>query len=323
MNKLIYVAFILLITSIVVPSIISVAEKKNSDTEFDIHEVLAQQNFYVTVEAGFSDDLQAKKTIEFTEGINPFTFSAGDRLYVRAVIKGSSPEKILAGFLNISDMTEKNATKAKFSGGLTPYIWDNTQNKYVSTKHDFNNVDDPLSECEGIFAMFVDRTADNFKVCDEDRRGSFSVCLAADVNSLVIKCLEVFGWYDNSTKYVALTSDNPGTCAPIFNYSISGGLRPNASYNVFYVSSLTDDKSIPTYSIGTVTADAEGKVGFACYNYCASDNHIHEIRFVNKKDNSDVKHITLGMKTVASRVYNITSTVTTESRAMAMANIAQ
>ena len=167
--------------------------------------------------------------------------------------------------------------------------------------------------------MFVDKEADNFKVSDEDRRGSYSVCIAPDANVLQRKSLEIFGWYNDSTKFVALDSDNLGNSAPIFNFSISGGLTPNASYNVVYMSSShTESNEYSSYPLGSVKADAEGKVEFACYNFCANDSHVHEIRFVNSRDNTDVKHVTCGMKVVASKVYNITSEATAVDRTIAM-----
>lgn len=317
MKQFCYVAFALLLLSIIIPSVYKVVER-NSDQKsiMDVHEARAQQCFFVTVDAGFQNR-QGKSSIDFFDGEERFTLRSGDRLYVRAVISGTAPEKILAGFLNMEDF-EKGASKAQFKGALSPYIWREDQNRYVSTKYDFSNVDDPLSECESVFAMLVDKDVDNFKVSDEDKRGSFSVCIAPNVKTLRKKCLEIFGWYDSESNYVALSSDNPGTSAPIFNYSITGGLTPNASYNVFYVS--TSDSDCPTYSLGAITADPEGKVDFACYNYCADNAHVHEIRFVNKRDNNDVKHVTLGMKSVANRVYNISGAATTENLAMAMVN---
>lgn len=322
MKQFCYVAFALLILSIVVPSVNKIVERNShSQSIMDVHEAMAQQNFYVTVEAGFQNS-RGKISTSIGEGDERIALRSGDRLYVRAVISGTAPEKIMAGFLTIQDL-EKGDTKAVFKGALSPYEWSESQSRYVNSKHDFSNLDDPLSECEGVFAMLVDKDVDNFKVGAEDKRGCFSVCIAPDVNSLRKKCLEVFGWYDSTTNFIALNSDDPGTSAPIFNYSISGGLTPNASYNVYYASSSSSaDKEFPTYSLGTVTADSEGKVDFACYNYCANDAHVHEIRFVNKRDNSDVKLVTLGMRSVANRVYNISGAATSESHTMAMANSA-
>jgi len=322
MKQFCYVAFALLLLSIIVPSVNKIVERNNhSQSVMDVYEAKVQQSFFVTVEAGFQNS-RGKTSIVLNDDDNRIALRAGDRLYVRAVISGTAPEKILAGFLTILD-PEKGDSKAVFKGALSPYEWVESQSCYVNAKHDFNNLDDPLSECENVFAMLVEKDVDNFKVCPEDKRGSFSVCLAPDVNTLRKKCLEVFGWYDSATNFIALNSDDPATSAPIFNYSISGGLTPNESYNVYYASSSSSaDKEFPTYSIGTVTADPEGKVDFACFNYCANDTHVHEIRFVNKRDKNDVKLVTLGMKTVANRVYNITGAASSENHAMAMANSA-
>ncbi len=287
----------------------------------DIHEAVAPQTYYVSMDAGFMNSTENKSSVEFVEGSNHIKLRQGDKLYVRAVISGTIPEKLLAGFITLNDELEKGASKAKFSGALSPYIWDESRNVYVHTKHDFSNLDDPLSECENVFAMFVDRDADNFKVSDEDRSGSYSVCIAPDVNALQRKSLEAFGWYDDSTKFIALDSDNLGNSAPIFNYSISGGLKPNASYNVFYVSSSNSAANVsPSYSLGTVKADSEGRVEFACYNFCTNDNNAHEIRFVNSNDKSDVRQVSYGVRAVASRVYNVTSEATSVDRTIAMAD---
>ena len=290
-------------------------------TVMDIHETVAPQTFYVSMDAGFVNNSQHKSTIEFVEGSNRIKLRQGDKLYVRAVISGTSPEKLLAGYLTLNDEVGKNDSKAKFSGALSPYVWDESKNVFVNTKYDFKDLDNPLKECENVFAMFVDKDADNFKVSDEDRRGSYSVCIAPDANVLQQKSLEVFGWYDDSTKFVALDSDNLGNSAPIFNFSISGGLTPNASYNVVYMSSSnTASNEFSSYSLGTVKADSNGRVEFACYNFCANDNHVHEIRFVNSRDKSDIKQVTCGMKVTASKVYNITSEATPVDHTMAMVN---
>lgn len=290
-----------------------------NSTVMDVHEHVAPQTYYVSMDAGFVNNIRKKSSVEFVEGSNRIKISQGDRLYVRAVISGTVPEKLLAGYVTLNEELEKGASKAKFSGALSPYVWDESRNVFVDAKHDFKDLDDPLKECENVFAMFVERDADNFKVSNEDRRGSYSVCIAPDANILQRKSIELFGWYNDSTKFVALNSDNLGNTAPIFNFSISGGLTPNASYDVVYMSSSnTASNDNSSYPIGTVKADSEGKVDFACYNFCANDNHNHEIRFINSKDNTDVKHVTCGMKVAASKVYNITSEATNVDRTIAM-----
>ena len=231
MKSPVSIFLLLLILSIIVPSTISFVEKIGDKKAMAEIEASAQQSYYVTVDAGFSNGAQGKTSIELSDGISHVVLSSGDRLYVRAVISGTAPEKILAGYLTMSDV-EKGAPKATFNGALLPYEWNESQNRYVNTKHDFNNVDDPLSECENVYAMFVGKDADNFRIGDDDKRGFYSASIASDVKTLRMRCLEVFGTYDNSTRFIALNSDNPSVCAPIFNYSISGGLTPNATYNV-------------------------------------------------------------------------------------------
>jgi hypothetical protein len=316
---IIHVLFLLTLALIPVGSRYLSRILDENTTVMDIHETVAPQTFYVSMDAGFMNSNQNKSTVEFVEGANVIKLCQGDKLYVRAVISGTSPEKLLAGYLTLNDEVGKKDSKAKFSGALSPYVWDESKNVFVNAKHDFKNLDDPLKECENVFALFVDKDADNFKVSNEDRRGSYSVCIAPDANVLQRKSLEIFGWYNDSTKFVALDSDNLGNSAPIFNFSISGGLTPNASYNVVYMSSShTESNEYSSYPLGSVKADAEGKVEFACYNFCANDSHVHEIRFVNSMDNTDVKHVTCGMKVVASKIYNITSEATSVDHTIAM-----
>jgi len=316
---IIHVLFLLTLALIPVGSRYLSRILDENTTVMDIHETVAPQTFYVSMDAGFMNSNQNKSTVEFVEGANVIKLCQGDKLYVRAVISGTSPEKLLAGYLTLNDEVGKKDSKAKFSGALSPYVWDESKNVFVNAKHDFKNLDDPLKECENVFALLVDKDADNFKVSNEDRRGSYSVCIAPDANVLQRKSLEIFGWYNDSTKFVALDSDNLGNSAPIFNFSISGGLTPNASYNVVYMSSShTESNEYSSYPLGSVKADSEGKVEFACYNFCANDSHVHEIRFVNSRDNTDVKHVTCGMKVVASKIYNITSEATSVDHTIAM-----
>ena len=316
---IIHVLFLLTLALIPVGSRYLSRILDENTTVMDIHETVAPQTFYVSMDAGFMNSNQNKSTVEFVEGANVIKLCQGDKLYVRAVISGTSPEKLLAGYLTLNDEVGKKDSKAKFSGALSPYVWDESKNIFVNAKHDFKNLDDPLKECENVFALLVDKDADNFKVSNEDRRGSYSVCIAPDANVLQRKSLEIFGWYNDSTKFVALDSDNLGNSAPIFNFSISGGLTPNASYNVVYMSSShTESNEYSSYPLGSVKADSEGKVEFACYNFCANDSHVHEIRFVNSRDNTDVKHVTCGMKVVASKIYNITSEATSVDHTIAM-----
>lgn len=319
-NKFILHVLVLLTLALIPIGSTYLARVLNENTTvMDIHETVAPQTFYVSMDAGFMNSIQNMSSVELVEGSNRIKLCQGDRLYVRAVISGTEPEKLLAGYVTLTDELEKGASKAKFSGALSPYVWDESKNVFVNAKHDFKDLDDPLKECENVFAMYVERDADNFKVSDEDRRGSYSVCIAPDANVLQRKSLEVFGWYNDSTKFVALDSDNLGNSAPIFNFTISGGLTPNASYDVVYMSSSnTASSESSSYPIGSVKADSEGKVEFACYNFCANDNHNHEIRFINSRDNSDVKHVTCGMKVAASKVYNITSEATSVDRTIAM-----
>lgn len=209
-NHFLLHVLVLLAIAVVIPSGSKYLSRILNDdrTVMDIHEADAPQTLYVSLDAGFMNGGTNRSSVELIKGSKHIRLRQGDRLYVRAVIKGSFPEKLLAGYLTLTDEVGKKDSKAKFSGALSPYVKDENRNVFVSARHEFNNLDDPLSECEDVFAMFVERNADNFKVSDEDKRGSYSVRIASDVETLQNKHLEVFGRYDESARFIALDLDN-------------------------------------------------------------------------------------------------------------------
>ncbi len=209
-NHFLHVVVLLAIAVIVPSGSKYLARIFNDDrTVMDIHEADAPQTLYVSLDAGFMNGGTNRSSVELIKGSNHLRLRQGDRLYVRAVIKGTFPEKLLAGYLTLTDEVEKKDSKEQFRGALSPYVRDESRNVYVSTRHDFRNLDDPLSECDDVFAIFVERNADNFRVSDEDKRGYYSMHIASsDVETLQKKSLEVFGWYDESARFIALDLDN-------------------------------------------------------------------------------------------------------------------
>lgn len=299
-----YVVVALLVTA----TLVSYFFKRGTMPQTDPAELGAPQAVYVSVDASFMDSK------------SHLSFKNDHRLYVRAVISGTNPEQIVAGYLNI-DGTQVKRTDATFDGGLSLYEWDDTNRKYVAANHTFNNEEDPLSECESIFAMLVEKNADNFTVCGKDKRGSFTSCIAPDANKLIKKCTEVFGWYDADTKCFALDSDNPGLYNTIVNYSINGGLNPHGAYDVFqeFCSSHGSDMNCGATHLGSITADAHGGVSFSCFNYCCNNDKRHEIRFVNKNNKDDVK-LVQAMLIPNGKICDIYATATPEPHVMAMAD---
>ena len=291
--------------------------KKTAET--DVCETVAPQQYNVSVEASLVNGIHTNGTRETVGGIGDPVIKSDDRLYVRAVITGTAPEKILAGYLSFAGTSGTDATSAIFSGDLSSYEWSDAKNGYIATTHIFNNIDDPFSECEGIFAMLVKKDADNFSVDENNKRGSYSVPIAADADTLITKCLEIFGWYDGETKCIALNTDNPGYYTPILNFSVSGGLTPNATYDVFYIAySAPNVGSLYYSSLGCVTADANGKASFACFDFCPDPEQHDEIRFINRSDKDDVKFIASGMNLTQNMVYDITMSAIPELRTMAL-----
>ena len=53
------------------------------------------------------------------------------------------------------------------------------------------------------------------------------------------------------------------------------------------------------------TADAQGKVSFACFGNTFPD-YYHQLRFENNADAADIRIVDLGQKSLAAKVYNIT-----------------
>lgn len=55
----------------------------------------------------------------------------------------------------------------------------------------------------------------------------------------------------------------------------------------------------------TVQADDKGQVSFACLAVTITD-YLHILSFENTENNSDVKTVNLGRKTLEAKVYNVT-----------------
>ena len=184
-NHFLHVVVLLAIAVIVPSGSKYLARIFNDDrTVMDIHEADAPQALYVSLDAGFMNGGTNRSSVELIKGSNHLRLRQGDEV-------------------------EKKDSKEQFRGALSPYVRDESRNVYVSARHDFRNLDDPLSECDDVFAILVERNADNFRVSDEDKRGYYSMHIASsDVETLQKNSLEVFGWYDESARFIALDLDN-------------------------------------------------------------------------------------------------------------------
>ena len=76
----------------------------------------------VTVTAG-AGIVQTKSAVVKVGTIRSLSFTTGDRLYVRGLITGTDPQKIVAGYLDIEGTPDEGATHADFSGDLSVYVF--------------------------------------------------------------------------------------------------------------------------------------------------------------------------------------------------------
>ena len=273
------------------------------------------QTVHVTVGAGFADDnngsgTPSTRSAVVTEGTTrKLTFTAGDRLYVRGEITGTSPQKIVAGYLDIVGTPASGATTATFSGDLSVYEYNSSTYAYENSSNTFTT-DDPLSECSEVDGVLVHKDAVGFCVYD-DKFGYYTTTTASSVDALMTQSLSVYGYYNSLGKqfiFNVFDYEYGGTqyCTPIFNCVISG-LKPNTTYDVTHIYKTNFEKAIDGHGsgLGAVTSDADGKATFACYGVCKKTENYHILNFISS-DKSDDRNVYLGTKALTSKVYNIT-----------------
>ena len=272
------------------------------------------QTVHVTVGAGFADDnngsgTPSTRSAVVTEGTaRKLTFTAGDRLYVKGEITGTSPQKIVAGYLDIVGTPASGATTATFSGDLSVYEYNSSTYAYENSSHTFTT-DDPLSECSEADGVLVHKDAVGFFV-DDDKFGYYTTTTASSVDALMTQSLSVYGYYNSLGKqfiFSVFDYEYGGTqyCTPIFNCVISG-LKPNTTYDVTHIYKTNFEKAIDGHGsgLGAVTSDADGKATFACYGACKKAENYHILNFISS-DKSDDRNVYLGTKALTSKVYNI------------------
>ena len=242
-----------------------------------------------------------KSTVIKKDGNRMLNFDEGDRLYVRGLITGTSPQKIVAGYLSIDGVYD--GTSVTFQGDLDIFVKDG--GAYVAGTHDFEG-NEPLEQCSDILGILVHAGAgESFTVDASSKVGSYTTAVATQVEDLMTKCLPVYGYYDNGSIPLSV-GDADDCCHPIFNCALSG-LTPEATYTLVYRKG-DDIASIDfTQTLGIITADNTGYVAFACYvSGTTTAKEYHGFLLTNTADDTDVKITSLGTKALTSKVYNVT-----------------
>ena len=268
----------------------------------------APKTVHITVGANMGEP-QTRSAVVTEDGTRTLTFTTGDRLYVWGRITGTDPQKIVAGYLDMVGTPADGATTASFSGDLSVYVYNSSEDRYDASSHPFVT-DDPLGECTVAYGTLVHKDAVGFTV-GADKWGEYSSRVASTVNDLMTTMLCVQGTYNSGTKSFPLSVDLWGYssdewCAPIFNCTISG-LKPSTTYEVSHIYKATFEDALDEHGnyLGTITSDAEGNATFACYNVCVKAAKYHVLNFL-ATDYSDDRNVYLGSKALADKVYNIT-----------------
>ena len=268
----------------------------------------APKTVHITVGANMGEP-QTRSAVVTEDGTRTLTFTAGDRLYVWGRITGTDPQKIVAGDLDMVSTPADGATTVSFSGDLSVYGYNSSEDRYDASSHTFST-DDPLGECTVAYGTLVHKDAVGFTV-GADKWGEYSSRVASTVDDLMTTMLCVQGTYNSGTKSFPLSVDLSGYssdeyCAPIFNCTISG-LKPNTTYAVSHIRSTSFENALDAHGndLGTITSDAEGNTTFACYSVCVKAEKYHVLNFLSD-DYTDDRNVYLGSKALADKVYNIT-----------------
>jgi len=276
---------------------------------------------FVTVGADYG---QTKSAVVAENGKRTLTFTSGDRLYVRGVLKeendplGASQEKVIvAGYVSPTSISA-DGFHAQFSGELDVYegefvanAWelDDHPTQYAvtnfqKTTFDFADPEHPLDECMWAHAMLVhENGADLFILREQDLTGSY---LEGDtpfvnVDELMTRFLRVNGNYEKVSRSFTLGVDEDWN-RPILNCSISG-LTPGDTYSVRYAYGPSAEMEYSS-KLGNVKADADGAISVAFFGLKETGLY-HGLRFFNLEDSDDGFTAAFGQKTLENKVYNI------------------
>lgn len=233
------------------------------------------------------------------------TFTAGDRLYVKELLKNDGTRKYLAGYLDIVGSPAAGATIASFSGDLSVYLADGTPSTY-----DFGDADPLTADVAEAWFVPADAPAGFIVENINALPTNDAKMIAADVNTLMVSAMHVRGSYNGSTKSFSLSGQKP-----ILNCTI-GSLSNNTEYTVklryadnqsYYVSNYGVRET--TYDAMTVTSDGEGIARFAISGLtnsaCFSYNFYYALQFVPVGGGETMEYV-LGQKDFGVKVYNVT-----------------
>ena len=262
----------------------------------------------VTVGAGFS---QTKSTVE-TDGSGNRTlkFTSGDKLRVLGSIEldlgAGATDCVLSGTLDLVSISVEG-TSASFSGNLKlQKVTFVSYDPLTGPVYDYEDVDydfgenDPLAACDQCSAILVHEGT------SLPGDSGYTSRIASTVEELMTTCLTVRGSYDASEKSFSLSVGAPMMVSvyPIFNCTINGGLTASTAFDAYLLSGMSLESANESY-LGSITADAEGKVSFACYAQAYSQERYYAFRF---KDGDNWKLAELGTKSLTGKVYNVTRT---------------
>lgn len=295
------------------------------------------KKIHISVGAGI-DNATTRSTVDYTGGVRTLQFTTGDRLYVWGSYGNMDYEpsgqeyypKIVAGYLDLdADSFDPNyPTNATFSGDLTVYEWtyevgdyedewneeiedwEKTGPYFVTTPGYYSPVlsspdfltDDPLADFEDVTATLIHKDAvenDDYGILDRDLQIYYWHNCATTVEELMTKQLTVSGVYDPSTKSFALTKN---VNQPILNCTIAG-LEDGAAYKVDYIYGETAAMSDLSMMLCSSLTATGGTLSFAFFAKPA--NYYHGIRLTNTADANDTYTVSIGQKSFASKVYNL------------------
>lgn len=296
------------------------------------------QKVRVSVGAGIGSDAQTRSAVDYNTSTKQRTlkFTAGDKLYVRAVIEwahddnydGPNPEvkhvaKLMAGFLDIdASSISADGLSAQFSGDLDiyegtvkpvyGYKWDDDLEDWVPDEDNIDHydlvltpgshtfaTDDPIGECQAIADLVHAGTDAKYEINDL-KHFTYNYYLAASADDLMTSTYSVEGNYYSETRSFNLIPSDVGA---ILNCTVSG-LTAGAWYSVRLNFGPTADYDDYSDYDGSVTADGSGKATFAIR---AIDGFDYNYQLL-LSGSADRKTVTLGQKTLEPKVYSITAT---------------
>ena len=262
----------------------------------------------VTAGAGI---MQTKSAVVSSGTTRNLTFTSGDRLYVRGEITGTDPQKIVAGYLDMYGTPDTDGTGATFSGDLEVFEYNQSARRYDASSFEFTDASDPFADCTSIKGTLVHEGAEDF-VVDELKNSFYRSWVADNVEELMTKHLEVYGFYDSGS-FSLCTRNDESRCTPIFNCTLNGlPADATCSLSYYYDDEVDDGFNYDRgYKIGEITTDGSGNANFACYvSGIATSNIYHGIK-LNTDNGFMIAN--LGKKALVSKVYNINREVYPQS----------